>query len=396
VSRMEDRLRDAYLDEAGTVTPDSIRRLGEAIAARSQWPIRSRLRSRLRSGRPGRARGWGGWGRWLAPVAAAAAVAVIVIVAAVAVPRDAGQSQPKATGATTASTPKFLIADVTGVSPLQVRNATTGALVAQVTVPKGYPGPGRRTYITSVATSNGRDYLVAEYANPCRSWIYQFRLDSAGQPSVLTPFAALPTVPSELYNLTVSGNGQMVGFTTTACMGAKAQPNYVGVTNVRTGHTTRWTVPARNSVDDVSLTADGKQLCYSLQLSPSVVRVIPTSAAPGSASAIGRTVAQAPSGQWISFSAISADGSKVYFTTYTSPPIAGQVRVVDLTTGRSRFVYAPAGSAGLITSDPGVRYLLLQIQEKGPSTRLARLDLADGKVTYLPSGWLGMGAVLCW
>ena len=394
MSRLEDRLRGAYRDEAGTVTPESICGLGEAITARAEWPARSR--------RPLLARRWG---RWLAPLAAAAAVAVIVIVAAVALPRGAGQSR-KDTGATTAGAPKFLIDDSTGVSPLRVRNAATGALVAQVRVPQGYPGRDSRTYITSVATGNGQDYLVAEYTvSPCRSWIYQFRLDSAGQPSALTPFAALPTVRT-VYSLTVSGNGQMVGFATATCMGAKAQPSYVGVLNVRTGHTARWTVPSRTSVDDVSLTADGGQLCYSLQLAPSVVRVIPTSAAPGSAADVGRTVAQARSGQWISFAAISADGSKVYFAIYAQQAIGqirpsyGQVRVVDLATGRSRAVYAPAGQPGLITSDPGVRHLLLQIHaqaDRPGRLRLARLDLATGKATYLPSGWLGLlGDVLDW
>jgi hypothetical protein len=87
MSKLEARLRDAYRDEADTVTPEGIRGLGEAIAARSQWSAPS--------GRPWRAQRWG---RWLVPLAAAAAVAVIVVVAAVAVPRDAGQSPPKATG----------------------------------------------------------------------------------------------------------------------------------------------------------------------------------------------------------------------------------------------------------------------------------------------------------
>lgn len=95
-----------------------------------------------------------------------------------------GTGQPQAT--TPGAPPTYLIDDSTGVSPLPVRNATTGALVARVTVPPGYPGGNSRTYITGVATGNGRDYLVAEYANPCRSWIYRFSLDSAGRPSALT------------------------------------------------------------------------------------------------------------------------------------------------------------------------------------------------------------------
>jgi hypothetical protein len=389
MSSLEDRLRDAYRDEAGAVTPESIVRLGEAITAQSP-----------RAARPVRPRPWI---RWLTPLAAAAAVAVIVIVAAVAVPRDSGRPQPTAsTGSSPAGAPKFLINDTTGMSPLPVRNATTGALVAQVPLPQEYPGGNSRTYVGAVATGNGRNYLVAVYANPCRSWIYQFTLDSQGHPSALTPFAALPTVKSELYDLTISSNGQMVGFTTTACQGAKAQPNYVGVTNVRTGRTTRWTVPSRNSVDAVSLTADGKQLCYSLQLPASVARVIPTSAAPGRAADIGRTVARAQSGMWISFSVISADGSKVYFSSFTeatlgqSAPMTGQIRVADLATGRSRVVYAPAGQPGLIASSPGARYLLLQTQTQGQSAKLVRLDPATGKATNLPAARFGQLGLLYW
>ena len=389
MSRLEERLRAAYRDEAGSVSPESIRRLGEAIEARARRPARS-----------GRTRRWG---RWLAPLAAAAAVAVIVVVAAVAVPRDTGPSRSAATGTPTgtptaaapAGAPEFLIDNATGVSPLLVRNATTGALVARVMVPQGYPGGNSRTYITDVATGNGRDYLVAEVANPCRSWIYRFRLDRAGHPSAVTPFAALPTVRSELYDLTVSGDGQMVGFTTTACMGAKAQPNYLGVTNVGTGHTTRWTAPSRNSVNGVSLTADGSQLCYSLQGEgpPSLVRVIPTSAAPGDAAGLGRTVARAPSGRWISFAAISAGGAQVYFSSFTqNGPMTGQIRATDLATGRSRVVYAPAGQPGLITSDAGARYLLLQ----PGGQKLLRLDLTTGKTTDLTYGRFVLPAVLYW
>jgi len=320
------------------------------------------------------------------------------------VPHGTDQSRPPAT--LSGGAPKYLIDDPIGASPLQVRNAATGALAAQITLPQEYPGGNSRTYVGAVATGNGRDYLLAVYANPCRSWIYQFTLDSRGHPSALTPFAALPTVRSELYELTISGDGQMVGFTTTACQGAKAQPNYVGVTNVRTGRTTRWTVPSRNSVDAVSLTADGKQLCYSLQLPASVVRVIPTSAAAGSAAAIGRTVARASSSRWISFSAISADGRKVYFSSFTQStsgqpgPMTGQIRVADLATGRSRVVYGPAGQPGLITSAPGARYLLLQIQgqqpELGQPARLVRLDPATGKATDLPAARFGRIGILYW
>jgi hypothetical protein len=388
VSRLEDRLRDAYRGAADTVTSETVRGLYEPVAPRVRPAARR-----------GRGRGV------LVPLAAAAAVTVIAVLAALvlhpAASRDQNQYGPDPASA---AVPKFLIDDSAGVSPLKVRNAATGALVAQVRLPTE---PGRnpaRTYVTSVATANGRTYLAAVYSNPCRSWVYQFQLNEQGQPSAVTPFTAMRTTPTELYGLTVSGNGQMVGYTTTACMGQKAHPSYVAVTNVETRKTTQWSTPARSSVDNVSLTADGSLLAYSLQENPSIVGVIPTSAAPGSAAARGRTVVRAaqfgPSA-WISFAAISPDGRAVYFTTYPEPPTGpwvGQVRVVDLATGRSRVVYTPAGQPGLITVDPSVRHLLLQIQAKGTnSLKLASLDLATGHVTYLPSAWLGFsGAVITW
>jgi hypothetical protein len=384
VSRLEDRLRDAYRGAADTVTPETIRGLYEPVAPRV---------------RPAARRGRG----VLIPLAAAAAVAVIAVLAALVLP-GAGQHQNQyGPDPASAAEPKFLIDIATGTS-LEVRNAASGAVVAHVAVPVA---PGRnvgRTSVTSVATGNGHTYLMAAYRNPCRSWLYQFQLNAQGQPSAVTPFTAMRTTPTELYGLTVSGNGQMVGYTTTACMGQKAHPSYVAVTNVETGKTTQWSTPARSSVDNVSLTADGSLLAYSLQENPSIIGVIPTSAAPGSAAARGRTVvlaAQFGPSAWISFAAISQDGRAVYFTTYPEPPTGpgvGQVRVVDLASGRSRVVYAPAGQPGLIAVDPSVRHLLLQIQAKGTkSLKLASLDLATGHVTSLPSAWLGFsGAVITW
>jgi hypothetical protein len=387
VTRLEDRLRDAYRGAAGTVTADTIRDLAEPPAPR---PRRRRL----------------------TPLAAAAAVTVIAVLAAVLPEAFGGnQHQPGPAAAPTAE-PKFLIADTRGVSPLQVRNAATGALVATVTLPTepgsqaptGNPAGDGRTYIGSVATADGYHYLVSLYRlHHCRSWLYQFQLNDQGQPSAVSPFAALPTIGAQLYGLTVSGDGRTIAYTTTACMGSRPQPSYVAVTDIRTGQTKRWSTPAGNSVNGVSLTADGGLLYYSLQLGPSVVGAIPTSAAPGIAADRGRTVVQAAQfgpTDWVSFAAITPDGGTVYFTTYpegTRGPGVGQVRALDLATGRSRVVYTPAGQPGLVTADPAVGHMLLQIQRHTPPLTLARLDLATGRVTYLPSAWIGMlGAVITW
>ena len=83
MSSLEDRLRDAYLSEAGTVTPECVHRLSAAITAgprsrRTIWPAR--------------------WVRLLAPLGAAAAVTAIVVLATVVLPQARGQHNDQPAG----------------------------------------------------------------------------------------------------------------------------------------------------------------------------------------------------------------------------------------------------------------------------------------------------------
>ena len=334
---------------------------------------------------------------------------IAVLAAVLAKPSSPGQAPQSPAPA---AAPKFLVADTRGVSPLEVRNEATGALVATVTLPTepGSQAPAAdaaadgRTYIGSVATADGYHYVVSLYRPAhCRSWVYQFQLNSQGQPSAVTPLAALPTIGAQLLGLTVSGDGQLIAYDTLACPRSAPQPFYVAVTDLRTGQTKRWTTPAAGSP---SLTASGSMLYYTMNLQPgtSVVRGMPTSAAPGPAADRSRTVVQAdafgPTDQ-VPFATISPDGSTLYFATFPEGsvgPGVGQVRALNLATGRSRVVYTPAGQPGLVTADPAVQNFLLQIQQPGTiPLRLARLDLATGRVTDLPSGWLGpVGSALTW
>lgn len=337
------------------------------------------------------------------PVLAAAAAAVVALGVGAGTARHA--SGPASAAGQAA--PKFAVADSSGFSPLQVRDVATGAVVGQVNLPTepgtrayGQHTPDGRTYVGGVATRNGRTYVVALYRpDPCRSWLYQFGVNSRGQPTAVTPLRARPTIAgAELYDLAVSSNGHVLGFASASsglgCVVPNAQPGHVGIMNIATGQMKEWTVPTSNSVEGVSLSASGSLLLYSLQLEPSVARIIPASARTGQAADRGRTVlraAQYGGSHWISFAAISPDGSAVCFGVY--PPGGGgpgKIYVADLATGHARLVASGATYPGLIASDPAVRQLLLHMPHG-----LARLDLSTGKLTYL-SSWKTFIGPITW
>lgn len=333
--------------------------------------------------------------RMLAMLGTAAAVTVAMVTAVSATAVAQTPAQQHGLAAASSAPPAYLIMDTSGYSPLQVRNVATGAMVALVKLPtepgaKGFSG---RTYVSVAATGNGRSFVVAEYRpSPCQSWFFQFQLNSHGQPSAVTAFAALPTTKAEVGSMAISSNGKMIAYAAGGCVGAPTPPAYVAVTNIATRHTTQWTVGSAGG-GSVSLTADGSQLCY-LSGENSQVHVMSTSAAPGPAAERGRIVAQPDqfsSATSIGHSVISPDGQQVYFTTYGEQ---SQVRAVTLATGQVRVVHSPAGESAYPQADPAVDHLLLQIQAANyKSSWLVDLDLATGKTTRLAPG---MGDVLAW
>jgi hypothetical protein len=418
VSRLEDRLREAYQGAAATVTPGTSPDLDDLDIV-STWPARPRGR------RPRRV---------LIPAAAAAAVAAIALLAAVILPLALGQPRP-ATPAP--GTPVYQI--VNDDFSIQVRNATSQQLTAQVELghfftlggrsapqgnllplvkppaePDGQRPPSGKDLetlaITSVNDLDGGHLYVVELRreNPLRSWLYQFRLNGQGQPSALVPFAPLPTVTGDL-RVTFSGNGRVLAYVSDCPAPARGR-QCVSVMGIATGQTRSWQIPRGYSFGSWSLDNEGSLLEYGFApgLENSTrIGVLRTGAPPGNLISRGRTVAQAAKfgrTDTISFSAITPDGRSVYFSTYprndghrSFAQLTGQLRVLDLVTGRTRLVTANAGQPGLITADPSVRYALLQIQGYNAPLKLFRLDLANGQRTELPSDWLGSnGSVIIW
>jgi hypothetical protein len=428
VTTLEDRLRDAYRGAAATIRPGTIRGLGDH-SLRVTGPAQRR---------PSRRR------RILIPLAAAAAVAVVAVAAAVVIPL-ARSGQPPAPVASAVRYPKFFVAQ-TGNGTLTVRSATTGAFVARVRPPRVVGG------VSAPATGNGRTLTVrrartgacrrwrrtrhrAQHATslPCRfvalprptgatfsalatgygrtfvvgvpglagcaTYFYQFGLTRSGMPTALTPFA-VPKLRQLVQEIAVSANGRTFGYYTEPCTGTPVA--YLAVTNLATGRARRWSLPHQADIGPLSLTASGHLLAYNIQqtkLFPSVARVLPTDAAPGTAAQRSRTVARASRfgrSDDIYADAITPDGRALYFTTNVTGVAVGhgatwKLRVANVATGRSRIVAAFPGLAMGFTQDPSGRYLLLE-SELGPqlaTPRLTRLDLATRQVGYLHAAWIG-------
>jgi hypothetical protein len=409
VSRIEERLREAFNADTQTIRPGTIRDLDDLAAGRSR-PAGRKAHRRA---------------RFVVPLTAAAAVSVVAVVMALVVPRLLpGQRQhglasvrspghSRSAPAATVPYAEFFVALTGDGTSLGVGNATTGAMVARVMPPR----PGLD--FSGLAAGNGHTFVATLWRaadGSCKTWLYRFTLNDKGQPSALTPFAALPETSQLLGGLALSQNGQKLAYLTTGCPGSSVA--YLAVMSIATGQTRQWAVPERNSTGSLSLTANGKLLAYGaglIKFVTSAESVLPTDSAAGTAAERSRLVAKAAqfgSSAEINSGVITPDGAALYFTTnLTGSALANegsherwQLRVTDLATGQSHAVTSFAGFTGSVSADPSGRYLLLQLQPTlgstsppaAPSVRLARLDIATGQVTYLHAAWLGSGGWIAW
>jgi hypothetical protein len=199
--------------------------------------------------------------------------------------------------------------------------------------------------------------------------------------------------------MAISGNGRYLAFSAGGSAGCPVRkPNYIGVTNLLTGHTRQWTVPRESEVNSVSIDASGGLLLYNVRGRTPELRVIPTNAPPGPAADRGRTIIQATrfaratrfEPPWFSFAAISPDARKIYFSVIPPGPGPDAIWVMNLTAHHSRkLVSGQAG--GFIAADPSRRYLMLFINDKP-----VKLDLTTGRTTALPLLWHDTNIKFAW
>ena len=360
---IETRLRDAYRGATDTVRPEAIRGLDDHATVTSPSPRR-----------------WtrGALHRWMVPLSAAAAVLVIGVVAAVVVPdalHDA-RNQGNNAGAPIAGNPAthFLVGLADGATNyLSVRSAITGAAVATLAPPSGRLfGPA--------ATGDGVTYVVAvTKTGNCGTWLYRFRINRTGQPSRLTSYWTR-YVWQSIEDLAISRNGRILAFSSLTCgrgpggvhlAAGRAELGLLTAKDIsKTSYTTTgtyWPVPGHSLVNSLSLTADGRQLAFSTDLtarSPSDIYVLSTKHAQESSQQRGRVIVRgagfgAPTA--ISNSVMTPDGSTIYFTTYKTGRLFNNrwaLRAVDVASGRSRLIAKQKGFDVHIAASPSARELI--------------------------------------
>ncbi len=276
MNTLEDRIRAATHAAADLVADNSAPPLDLSRAA--GWTSRS-WRWLHRGGRLGKP---------LVPLAAAAAV-LLVAVSAVAIPRILGGPTPTSDRGLGAAPPRYLVTihvdsdnqpDRSAVAimlapesgktlrswagrsggffwALDVRNAVSGALTAQVEVPPSYnwgavAAQGPRTFIASETQIN---------MGPQTSYFY--RLVISGDGTVTSLRRVGPGVNGEVEAASVTPDGRYVGYLTAITYGPAGQDarQEVVLASLRTGEViASWPVPVIDTVASLSLDADGNAL----------------------------------------------------------------------------------------------------------------------------------------
>jgi hypothetical protein len=394
VNTLEDRLRDAYRAAAETVRPESVL-AGGVRGLPDDDPADARRPGRLPTG-----------SRLLIPLAAAVAVSAVAIATSVLVPRSApGRSGPPPGTAAGRGTPAFFVALNWFVRPsMVVVNARTGVRGATITL------PFRATELAGVATGDGRTFVVAARTAACRTSLYRFSVSAQGRPTALTRFASVPGAIESPWDMALARDGRTIAYAALACgqaSGPRARDQlgkgYLALVNTVTGRTRHWTytgrgVQAFHGTGDVSLSADGRVVAF-------VDQVLRTDSAPGSLIRRGRVVMH--TGEFgpsviLGGLEVAPDGKTVYFDTFRvqhgKPTWRGwQLRAFDLATGQTSLVRSLPGTQGTpaaVSADPTGRFLMIEYATRH-GTRLARLDMATGRLTPVNARWV-VDAAIAW
>ncbi len=296
-----------------------------------------------------------------------------------------------------AAAPPFLV----GLSPdsgLSVFSAATGRLIATLAPPgKGLfyrdtaATADDRTFIVAAEAQSGG----------CETWLYRLRLTAQGHQAALTPLNVpkisgqiLPT-----NDLSVSADGRMVAYSATPCTGGPVTTSdgmvtpgghhpvgVVGVINLLTGHVRVWDLKSE-SAWSLTLSPNGQMLGFVNTViygGDGTVRSMPASAQPGPATRRTRVVLPAGLHVDVNGSIAMNPGGTVMLACSEASHTA-TLAAYDVASGRllgvvhawRRINVAPCE----ISVTPSGRYVLVyNLSFTGIG---ARIDLATGQLTEL-------------
>jgi hypothetical protein len=364
-----------------------------------------------------------------AAVAAAAALAVAVCLpaAATATGRPAARTTggptwalARTVGAKPVAPPRFF-AGITvfsgpipcgGFGPLQVWNSGTAGLVAQDDQACG--ATGLATY------GDGSSLVIAlPSSGSCSTQLYRLRVSAAGTPGPMSPLGK--ALHGEVASVAASGNGHVIGYASYGC--GKGQPGYLGVMNLATGYSRRWSYvnvegesPGNVALESgLSMSADGGLLAFTAYNTSSsglitgqAMRVLPTMAASGEVARRSRVVVSGPApsgGPYLAGVSLGRSGTSLYLCTVASTKTTRTTKITSYATATGHLQTAIAtlqatGSSGQnyqnqalgcpLALDTSGSYLLVPYWIHYPAStsdhpvmRLARIDAATKAVTKL-------------
>ena len=308
---------------------------------------------------------------------------------------DASRGVPSS--APTPGRPPFYVT-ITVVAPtttdtVVVRNTATGQITDEI-----HP-PGSSVFAGLAATSGDHTFITAiDPGTGCAPvQLYRFQLNQLGVPGPLQPLnIALPgSVPQGEGDLAITPDGDTIAYDAAGCNAA--EQSEVGVITLATRQTRAWAVAGLSAADlsssrimNLSLSNDGQLLGFSTFDGTSVLR---TSAPAGSLFAHARLVSRT-----VIWGAVAGDGQSLYgcaVSPYRSGqplPSVGRLTYGQFSlTGRQDHVIASwprvTGPQCYASMDPAGNYLLMQFPAIAHGTAdwslPAVLDLATGQRTAI-------------
>jgi hypothetical protein len=154
-------------------------------------------------------------------------------------------------GIITDAGPNGTSADVVKIFP-----SAKGIPVATVTI------PGAPLLFSLARLGDDEHFVVASFdRDSCLSHLWTFAIDAAGLPGPVTPLAALPQLSGGIEELTSSADGTALGFSVQLCAGGLQ----AGMIHLPTGQITRWDSLPEGFSGNLSLTADGSVLGFTVK-----------------------------------------------------------------------------------------------------------------------------------